>query len=59
MQRLDLHMHVDVIFFVMCKENHTSCNVYINLTQTMLGSCLTVVCWRVYVLFTLIVLACA
>jgi len=26
---------------VMCKENHTICNVYINLTQTMLGSCFT------------------
>ena len=52
-------MYVDVILFVMCKEIHTSWNVYINLTQTMLVTCLTVVCWRVYVLFTLIVLACA
>jgi hypothetical protein len=34
-------MYVDVILFVMCKENHTICNVYINLTQTMLGSCFT------------------
>jgi hypothetical protein len=25
----------------MCKENHTICNVYINLTHTMLGSCFT------------------
>ena len=25
----------------MCKENHTICNVYINLTQTMFGSCFT------------------
>ena len=34
-------MYVDVILFVMCKENHTICNVYINLTQTMFGSCFT------------------
>jgi hypothetical protein len=39
LQRLDLHMYVDVILFVMCKENHTICNAYINLTQTMFGSC--------------------
>jgi hypothetical protein len=32
-------MYVDVILFVICKENHTICNVYINLTQTMFGSC--------------------
>ena len=25
----------------MCKENHTICNVYLNLTQTMLGFCFT------------------
>ena len=25
----------------MCKENHTICNVYINLTQPMFGSCFT------------------
>ena len=36
-----MHMYVDVILFVMCKENHTICNVYINLTQTMFGSCFT------------------
>ena len=34
-------MYVDVILFVMCKENQTICNVYINLTHTMLGSCFT------------------
>ena len=34
-------MYVDVILFVMCKENHTICNVYINLTQTMFYSCFT------------------
>ena len=34
-------MYVDVIMFVMCKENHTICNVCINLTQSMLGSCFT------------------
>jgi hypothetical protein len=39
LQRLDLHMYVDVILFVICKENHTICNVYINLTQPMFGSC--------------------
>jgi hypothetical protein len=44
LQRLDLHMYVDVILFVMCKENHTICNVYINLTQTMFGSCFTSCC---------------
>ena len=32
-------MYFDVILFVMCKENHTICNVYINLTQPMFGSC--------------------
>ena len=32
-------MHFDVILFVMCTENHTICNVYINLTQPMFGSC--------------------
>jgi hypothetical protein len=41
LQRLDLHMYVDVILFVMCKENHTIYNVYINLTQTMFGSWFT------------------
>ena len=41
MQRLDLHMYVDVILFVMCKDNHTICNVYINLTQIMFVSCFT------------------
>jgi hypothetical protein len=41
LQRLDLHMYVDVILFVMCKENPTICNVYINLTQPMFGSCFT------------------
>jgi hypothetical protein len=56
--RLDLHMYFDVILFVMCKENHTICNVYINLTQHMSGSCFiscllercykhsSQVCWR-------------
>ena len=44
LQRLDLHMYVDVILFVMCKENHAICNVYINLTQTMFGSCFTSCC---------------
>ena len=39
LQRLDLHMYFDVILFVMCKENNTICNVYINLTQPMFGSC--------------------
>jgi hypothetical protein len=39
LQMLYLHMYVDVILFVMCKENHTICNVYINLTQPMFGSC--------------------
>ena len=34
-------MYVDVILFVMCKENPTICNVYINLTQTMFGSYFT------------------
>jgi hypothetical protein len=34
-------MYVDVILFVMCKENHTIYNVYINLTQTMFGSWFT------------------
>ena len=34
-------MYVDVILFVMCKENHTICNVYINLTQPMCGFCFT------------------
>ena len=34
-------MYFDVILFVRCKENHTICNVYINLTQPMLGSCFT------------------
>jgi hypothetical protein len=34
-------MYVDVVLFVMCKENHTICNVYINLTQPMFGSCFT------------------
>ena len=34
-------MYVDVILFVMCKENHAICNVYINLTQTMFSSCFT------------------
>jgi hypothetical protein len=38
LQRLDLHMYFDVILFVMCKENHTICNVYINLRQPMFGS---------------------
>ena len=38
LQRLYLHMYVDAILFVMCKENHTICNVYINLTQPMFGS---------------------
>ena len=38
---LDLHMYVDAILFVMCKENHTICNICINLTQTMFGSCFT------------------
>jgi hypothetical protein len=33
------YMYVDVILFVMCKENHTICNVYIILTQPMFGSC--------------------
>ena len=47
-------MYVDVILFVMCTENHTICNVYINFTQTMFGSCL-----RTHVLFTLIVFVCA
>ena len=37
-------MYVDVILFVMCKENHIICNVYINLTQTMFGSCFTSCC---------------
>ena len=55
---LDLHMYVDVILFVMCKENHTICNVYINLTQPMLVPVLPVVCWREHVLFTLIVCVC-
>jgi hypothetical protein len=32
-------MYLDVILFVMCKDNHTICNVYINLTQPMFGSC--------------------
>ena len=41
LQRLDLHMYVDVILFVMCRKNHTICNVYINLTQPMFGSCFT------------------
>ena len=36
-----MHIYVDVILFVMCKENPTICNVYINLTQTMFGSCFT------------------
>ena len=40
LQRLDLHMCVDIILFVMCKEYHTICKVYINLTQPMFGSCL-------------------
>ena len=26
---------------LMCKENHTICNVHINLTQPMFGSCFT------------------
>jgi hypothetical protein len=34
-------MYVDIIVFVMCRENHTICNVYINLTQHMFGSCFT------------------
>ena len=34
-------MYVDVILFVMCREYHTLCNVYINLTQTMFGYCFT------------------
>ena len=34
-------MYVVVVLFVMCKENHTICNVYINLTQPMFGSCFT------------------
>ena len=34
-------MYVDVILFVMCKENHTMCNVHINLTHTMFGPCFT------------------
>jgi hypothetical protein len=41
LQRLDLHRYVNVVLFVMCKENHTICNVYINLTQPMFGSCFT------------------
>jgi hypothetical protein len=41
LQRLDFHMYVHVILFVMCKENHTICNVHINLTQPMFGSCVT------------------
>ena len=41
LQRLDLHRYVDVILFVMCRENPTICNVYMNLTQTMFGSCFT------------------
>ena len=32
-------MYVDEILFVVCKENHTICNVYINLTQPMFDSC--------------------
>jgi hypothetical protein len=39
LQRWDLY--VEVILFVMCKKNHTIWYVYINLTQTMLGSCFT------------------
>ena len=38
LQRLYLHMYFDVILFVMCKEYHTICNVYNNLTQPMFGS---------------------
>jgi hypothetical protein len=34
-------MYVDVILFVMCEEHQTICNVYINLTLTMFGSCFT------------------
>jgi hypothetical protein len=41
LQRLDLHMYVDVILFVMCEEHQTICNLYINLTLTMFGSCFT------------------
>ena len=41
LQTWDLHMYVEVILFVMCRENHTMCNVYINLTQPMFGSCFT------------------
>ena len=41
LQRLDFYIYVDVILFVVCKENHTICNVCINLTHTMFGSCFT------------------
>jgi hypothetical protein len=44
---------------VMCKENKTICYVYMNLTQTMLGSCFTSCLLEAHVLFTLIVLVCA
>jgi len=40
LEKLDLHMYVEVILFLMCKENHTICNVYINLKHTMFCSCL-------------------
>ena len=39
--KVDFHMYVDVILFLMCKESHTICNVYINLTHIMFGSCFT------------------
>jgi hypothetical protein len=40
-KRVMYHFNIDVILFVMCKENHTICNVYVNITQIMFGSCFT------------------
>ena len=34
-------MYDAVIMFVKCKENHTICNVCIDLTQPVFGSCFT------------------
>ena len=49
-------MYVDVILFVMCKENHS---MFTSISHRLcLVLVLPVVCWRAHVLFTLIVCVC-
>ena len=51
---LYLHMYVDVILFVMCKENPAIVMFTSKSHRLCLVPVLPVVCWRAHVLFTLI-----